>query len=180
MTKELTLILTLFVLLTSCSTNQTDTETTTDNADTTKTKFSYQPEDYQEETQDTLLDPDTNLRLTIKRYTLMDKGFEVPFEYGDNQTNIIHFRDFAADIELTLGGETIYSETIQKENFADKIDDKDFLPLAFLSLADLDSYDKETGQVRIRCMTVMIESDYAFMLIIDQQGTKTIELIETT
>lgn len=182
MTKRLTFILTLFILLISCLTNQNDKQATTDNLDTAKTIFSYEPEDYQEETIDTLLHPNTNLRLTIKRYTLMDKGFEVPFEYGDNQTNIIHFRDFAADIKLTKGDKTIYSETIQKESFKDKIEDKEFLPLSFLSWADLDSYDKETGQVKIKCMTVMIESDYAyiFILTIDGQGTKTVELIETT
>jgi hypothetical protein len=157
-------------------------KTTTDNPDTTKTTFSFHPEDYKEETLDTILDRDADLRLTIKRYTLMEKGFEVPFEFEGNKTNIIHYRDFAADIKVTQGNKTIYAETIQKENFKDRIGDKEFLNLAFLSLVELENYNKDTGQVKIKCMTVMIESDYAyfFQLTIDRLGNKTIEIVETT
>jgi hypothetical protein len=188
MTKGLTLVLTLLILLSSCTTNQPEIETTKTeeinsiNSDSSETTFSYQPKDYQEEIIDTLLDPKSPLRLIIKRYTLMDKGFEVPFEYGDNQTNIIHFRDFAVDIELKVGEKTIFSETVQKENFADKIDDKKFLPLASLNLVDLESYTHETGQVNVRCVIAMIESDYAyiFQLIIDKNGVKKIELKNVT
>lgn len=182
MRKRFTFILTTLILLTSCLTNKEETPSATNNSDTTKATYSYNPKEYQEETFDTLLNLNTNLRLKIKRHTLMDKGFEVSFEYDDNQKNIIHFRDFEADIKLTNEDKTIYSETIKKENFEDLINDKGFLNQAFLSWVALDGYDKEIEQIKIKCMITMIESDYAyiFMLTIDKQGTKTVELIEIT
>lgn len=170
-------LLTILLILTNCSPKKRDTKTAIVKPDTI---LSFQPKEYEESLIDTILDSETNLRLTIKRYTLMNKGFELPFKFGDNVTEIVHFRDFAADIKLKVGDRTIYTETIQKEIFSDKISDKDFLSTAYLSLVSLDNYDNSNGLIKIKCMTVMIESDYAYFfdLTLDKNGNKEITLTE--
>lgn len=177
MNKSLIFILTILLFLTACSSQQGDKKTAIVKTETT---YKFEPKNYEESLFDTVLDTDKSLRLTIKRYTLMNKGFEVPFKYDENITEIIHFRDFAADIKILFGEKIIYSETIQKEIFSDKIPDDDFIASSFLSLVSLDNFDKTTGLTNIKCMIVMIESDYAyfFNLSIDKDGKTTINLNE--
>jgi hypothetical protein len=166
--KPLFLITILFALV-SCSNS---------NSENKQTVISYEPEKYQEQLTDTLLDVATDLRLLIKYYTLMDKGFEVPFDAADKK-EIVHYRDFAADITLKQRDKIIYSGTLKKEFFKNKIESS-FFSQSYLSSVSVDRYDPSTVIVKIRCMLVMIESDssYIFHLIIDKDGNTKIELIE--
>ena len=177
MKTQIIILSTTLFLLTNCTQKKRDIKSVIVKPDTI---ISFQPKEYEESLFDTILDSETNLRLTIKRYTLMNKGFEVPFKFVDNLTEIVHFRDFAADIKLNVGDRTIYRETIQKEIFDDKITDKDFLSTAFLSLVSLDNYDNSNGLIKIKCMTAQIESDYAYFfdLTLDKNGNKEITLTE--
>lgn len=151
----------------------------TSTTDSIETKFRYEPEEYYEESIDTIIDSENNLRLKLKRYSL-ESGFEVPFEFG-NTKETVFFRDFAAEIKLLLNDSLITSTKLQKDDFKNKIDDNEFLEMAYLSFVDFDDYNSENQEIKLTIMLVKIESDYAYIfeVTIDKQGESTIALKET-
>lgn len=181
MAKNYLLLLTVILLLTDCKPkNESSSNQTTSTTDSIETKFRYEPEEHLEESIDTLLDKDNNIRLKLKRYSL-DSGFEVPFEYG-NTIETVFFRDFAVDLKLMIDDSLITETKFQKDDFKSKIDDIDFLKMAYLSFVDFEDYNAENQEIKLTIMLVMIETDYAYIFEIkhDKQGQSTITLKETT
>ena len=175
------LLLTIVLLLTDCKPkNDNLSSQTTSTTDSIETKFSYEPKKHIEESIDTLLDKENNIRLNLKRYSL-DSGFEIPFEYG-NTIETVFFRDFAVDLTLTIDDSLITATKFQKDDFKSKIEDTDFLKMAYLSFVDFEDYNSENQEIKLTIMLVMIETDYAYIFEIkhDKQGQSTITLKETT
>ncbi len=143
-----------------------------------ESRIRYEPNEYEEKLFDTILGVDSNIQLQIKYYSLMDKGFIVPMEFED--TDYMHYRDFAGDVKFRIGDKEIYAESIHKELFSEMIDDVEFLPLAYLSRVRFDSYDDVAGELKLGCMVVMIESCYAyfFQVIVDKEGNYRVIEIE--
>ena len=180
----LSLLLVVFLVFQGCSTQTERTAPTSveSKTDSVQHTYAYEPENYEETIKDTILNPETDLRLYIKHYSQMDKGFEVEFDFGAGQHHTAHYRDYAVAIKLTAEQQVLFNETIEKELFQNKIQDKHFLSQAYLSGVELEEFNNSTGQVSLRIWLVMVETDYAhiFQLDIDPQGNQTIELVETT
>ncbi|MGB0429683.1 MAG: DUF4738 domain-containing protein [Bacteroidia bacterium] len=178
MAQNIFVLITAVFILTNCNSKSNKLLEQSNTLDSLNTNFRYQPAKYFEKSTDTIIDSVNNLKLNIKRYSL-NQGFEVAFEFGDTK-EIIHFRDFACNINLLKGDSVLFSQRIQKEDFEYLIEDKDFLQRSYLSLVDFLAYNKDKKEATLKCMLVMIESDYAYIfeLKYTKSGAQSITLIE--
>ena len=145
-------------------------------------KITYDPKQYEETIEDSILNAESNLRLFIKNYTLLDQGIDTVYEFENGIKERFFFRDKATEIKLTLKDSIIYSKTFKKENLPE-INIKDsFGKTSLLHRIWLDNYNKENSIITLFCTVCVSDSDWCniYKIFIDKEGKQKIVLAEQT
>jgi hypothetical protein len=162
------------LLLSSCSENsparQDSTEYEKIEDDTLTTYF---PEKYEEEILDTILDPENNFKVLIKKSTLMDKSIVQTIELDNKQIQKLVYRDKSILIKVTIG-ERILLDTLLTKGIFPQIGDNDFLRKAIMWGAWIEKYDKINKEVTLSCNVIVPDSDwgYNFIIKVDNKAKK--------
>ncbi len=131
----------------------------------------YIPEQYEENTIDTLLDSKMNLRVIIMRKTLMDKSVSFDYTLENGQTETHLYRDYSSEIIVYKADSILFKRTFNKNDF-EQMGDEEFLKRAITHNTWIQEYDKKSKTVKISHVIGVPETDwnYHFTLFIDKNG----------
>ncbi|MPL86282.1 hypothetical protein SDC9_32262 [bioreactor metagenome] len=140
----------------------------------TITKFD--PTNYEEEINDTLVDSVRNIKIVIKKSTRMDKFITQELELDSLHFQRINYRDKTLEFKVLEHDKVIFEKRILKEDLI-QINDKDFLSKSVMHGAWFESYDKETEEIKMSFNIVVPDTDwgYFFIMIVDKSGNIKIE-----
>ena len=130
------------------------------------------PEAYEEEIADTLLNGE--VQLILKRYALMEKGYEITHEYGDFSEKIF-FHDYAISFSLRKGEKTISKKIYEKDQFPNME-----IPEAIIHACWFESYNPDSKVSKLRTTIVVPDSDFGYLyeIQLDADGKDEIILVE--
>ncbi len=139
----------------------------------------YIPEQYEENTIDTILDSKSNLRVVIIRKTLMDKSVSFKYTHENDQTETHFYRDYLSEITVFRADSILFKRIFYKNDF-EQIGDEEFLKEAITYNTWIQEYDKKTKTIKISHVISVPETDwnYHFTLFIDKNGKFHSELDE--
>ncbi len=140
------------------------------------------PEGYVEESLAASIGPNRKYNLTLSRYCLMDRGFEVVFPLENGDTSVVNFRDWKVSFELLEGDQLIVKEEFDKYVFKTHIPNDDALNFSFISKVDVAGYNALEDRVHIKCLLLSVRSNtgYYFDLRIGPNGIERIDKVEIT
>lgn len=130
------------------------------------------PESYEEEVEDTLLNG--GVQLMLKRYALMEKGYEITHEYEEFSEKIF-FHDYAISFTLKEGDKTLSQKVFEKDQFPNME-----IPEAIIHACWFESYDPDSKVSKLRTTIVVPDSDFGYLyeIQLDAQGKDEIILVE--
>ncbi len=139
----------------------------------------YIPEQYEENTIDTILDSKINLRVVIIRKTLMDKSVSFTYTLDNDQTETQFYRDYSSEITVFKSDSVLFNRTFYKNDF-EQIGDEEFIKEAITHNTWIQEYDKKSKTIKISHVIGVPETDwhYHFTLFIDKNGNYQSELDE--
>jgi hypothetical protein len=165
------IIFILIAFCVGCTNNKTTEKIETGLHLKTDTITRFDPENYNEETKDTILDTENDFRVIIKKTTRMDKYVTQIFNIDSTHIQRLNYRDNSINIKVQVGNTEKFSTTLVKENLQ-AIGDDDFLNKSILYNIWIDSYDKTKQTVSMIFKVIVPDTDwsYTFSLTVDKEG----------
>jgi hypothetical protein len=168
--------ITLFMICCGNPTSKTSSINKTYSVDTIE---KFEPEKYQEEINDSILDSENNIKVTIKKSTRMEKYITKIIKTDSTHVEKLKYRDNKINIKVQIGGIAKFDTTLIKETLT-QIGDEDFLKQSIMWNAWINKYNKEKQELSINFSVLVPDTDwsYNFSLSVDKNGKGKIALEE--